>query len=94
MKEKPPWYYPNKLMADQGLDYYTCQRWRIWAAKDRQCPKCQQPPYKPCLNMVDLQHGRQKTRKNAQWPPRRTAGPHSERVDWNKLETALRWGVT
>lgn len=74
-----PWFNTNQLLNNHGHD--NIREWHIWAAKGRTCPTCMAPPFEPCFNLAHVNKGEY---------PACNLGPHSERVDWIKLETYLR----
>jgi hypothetical protein len=80
-----PWYHVNKIILDNGLD--NAREWHIFGAKDHECPVCKQPPYQACVN---LQQKKQYDSGTTALPPKFNKWPHTERVDWNKIETELR----
>lgn len=79
--DKYPWYTTNTLMAGFGDELR--RRSLIWAAKDHECPKCKAPAYTPCKNLTGIKTlGFEAARENKQ--------PHTERIDYKRLELELR----
>lgn len=79
----PVWAASNSIMLRANFSPDLIRRSQIWAAKDRGCPRCTAPPYYPCVNLVDLAKSGYKT-------ARKNKGPHPDRIDFDKLEKALR----
>ena len=79
--DKYPWYTSNTLMA--GFTDELRRRSVIWAAKDHECPKCGAPAYTPCKNLNGVKNLGLDAAKDNRWP-------HSERVDYKRLELELR----
>lgn len=73
------YYLINSVLS--GTNYERRRLWYIWASKYRQCPKCGQPEFKPCLNMTLL-----RKMPSRQVP---TQNPHSERIDPYRLAEGL-----
>jgi hypothetical protein len=61
------------------------REWYIWCAKFKRCEECRAEPFKPCLNLVDLNQKalpRHECRQNK--------NPHDSRIDWKRLRDGLR----
>jgi hypothetical protein len=70
-----------KIMYKHQFDVAKRRKILIWAAKHRKCPKCDQPPYKPCMNLNNRKYGKSDSP---------TANPHDERIDWEALLMAFK----
>ena len=70
----------NEVMARLGFDYELRRVSVIWAARSQPCPRCDATAFNFCVNLTKL---KQQDRRVA------TRWPHDERVDWDKLLTAL-----
>lgn len=86
MAEQRPWYKANNIMLHNGFSVEKILAAQIWAARDHTCPKCNEPPYFPCVNLNDV-------KRNAKDPfnfdVRKNKYPHAERVDWDLLVEKL-----
>ena len=78
---EPPWTQCNRLMGNFSYEKRVAA-W-IWAAREQKCPKCEQEPYNPCLNLTAVKKVGRALAAETRWP-------HTERVNWQKLEDALR----
>ncbi len=77
-------FFQNKKLARVKIKSY------VWAAKTRNCPKCEAEPYQRCMNMADVK----KARADLGWGAhsarvRATKWPHDDRIDWQRLYDAL-----
>lgn len=80
-----PWMRCNQLMWT--FDYPKRLAAWIWAARLNHCPICEQQPHDPCVNMTDVR--RFEKDKIPLEAIRFTKWPHSQRIDWEKLEKTL-----
>lgn len=81
-KPAPPWVKSNKIMLGNGFSQKQLRETQIWAAKDRTCPKCKAPPNVSCRNLNDIREVGFELAKENKFP-------HTERIDYDKLEQAL-----
>lgn len=70
----------NLIAEENRFSYAHRIDWWVWAAKMQECPKCGEPAFSPCMNLVLL---KKKVRQATKFP-------HVERVDWKRMAQGLR----